>query len=394
MPETLLTQYLKRGAPDPLADIGQGGPGLYQSPNPVPGEIAAIGEHFVPEYLRNNNVHAIEPNEVGKTPRSQPMNPLPWLGMDIAGNLATGGAKAAAPFMKSMFFGPLAKTANLGKLKLAKEMAAEGAHGGLKELNRIQTQEQAAAAEKLMPGFLHTRDKNIFNETGWLRRPDGKWREYDPATHAEVPESLLNKANTPEGMPLDRVLMYPKLYDAYPDLADIRVRTLPEGNSQLAGSFNPFTGKMQVKPGPDRASTTLHETTHGIQDMTGEDFAPGANPKSMMLLGKEILKNKGAKFPLSGDEAGQLNAAANSLYRRHSGEDEAYLAEYLWRNKHTPIYPGNSVQGASRQVVPGDWLSNQTSEIQDYVKNTMTHQFQGGPPTLQNYINLLKLDAK
>jgi len=123
MPETLLSQLLKKGQePDPLANIGQGGYGLQQPQNPIMDAAGVVGEHLTPDYLKNPNVHGLQPNENWKTPRSQPDNPLPWLTADLA---TAGIGKSAAPLMKSMFFGPLAKTANLTKLAKAKEMMAD-----------------------------------------------------------------------------------------------------------------------------------------------------------------------------------------------------------------------------------------------------------------------------
>ena len=134
----------------------------------------------------------------------------------------------------------------------------------------------------------------------------------------------------------------------------------------------------------------LHEAQHAVQGV--EDFAPGTNPQHLAQYGEEILKNKGISMPPPKEGREALDKAALNLYKRHSGEDESNWIEALRRQ---PLnYPNLNLVGRSQQVVPGSWLERQTPEIQDYVRNTMTHQFQGGPPTLQNYINLLKLDAR
>lgn len=395
MAETLLTQYLKRGQPDPLADIGQGGPGLYQSPNPVPDEISAIGQHFVPEYLKGNTVHALAPNAAGKTPSTQNLNPLPWLGADIAGNLATGGAKAAAPALKAMFLGPMAKIANLGKLAKAKEMTAQGAHDLLKEFKDINSPSEAALAEALLPSGISVRDKAVFNETGWFRRPDAKWRTPISDELAHGSDIGFEAGKAKGGVPLPRALWHNRLFEAYPEFKDIQFYTLPD-NFKSLGVYHP-DGLMGAKfrPNPDRTSTLLHEGQHAIQEV--EDFAPGANSDHLKSYGEEILKNRGLQLPLPEADQKLLNQAAFNLYQRHSGEDESRMVQRL--HAMTPemqraAVPYNSLIGRSQQVVPGAWLERQTPEIQDYVRNTMTHQFQDGPPTLENYINLLKLDAK
>lgn len=391
MAETLLTQYLKRGQPDPLADIGQGGPGLYQSPNRIPDEISAIGQHFVPEYLKGNTVHALAPNAAGKTPSTQNLNPLPWLGADIAGNLATGGAKAAAPALKAMFLGPMAKIANLGKLAKAKEMTAQGAHDILREFKGARN----AEAEALIPSAMSARDRAVFKETNWFRRPDAKWRTPISDETAHGSNIGFEAGRDPNGVPLPRALWHSNLYKAYPEFKDIQFYTLPDSSKSL-GAYHP-DGLMGAKfrPNPDRTSTLLHEGQHAIQGV--EDFAPGANPDNLATYGEELLKARGIQPPLPKEDQKLLNQAAFNLYQRHSGEDESRMVQRL--HAMTPemqrtAVPYNSLIGRSQQVVPGAWLERQTPEIQDYVKNTMTHQFQGGPPILENYINLLKLDAR
>lgn len=90
--------------------------------------------------------------------------------------------------------GERAMTANLEKLKEAKEMLAKDADM-----------------------------KTIYQKTGWHRGADGKWR-------FEIPDNLdkIDAAKFPEegyAIPLGEIYTNPKLYEAYPWLADVMVQS-------------------------------------------------------------------------------------------------------------------------------------------------------------------------
>ena len=90
--------------------------------------------------------------------------------------------------------GERAMTANMEKLKEAKEMLAKAADM-----------------------------KTIYQKTGWHRGADGKWR-------FEIPDNLekIDAAKFPEegyAIPLGEIYNNPKLYEAYPWLADVMVQS-------------------------------------------------------------------------------------------------------------------------------------------------------------------------
>lgn len=92
--------------------------------------------------------------------------------------------------------GERAMTANMEKLKEAKEMLAKDADM-----------------------------KTIYKKTGWHRGADGKWR-------FEIPDNLdkIDAAKFPEegyAIPLGEIYNNPKLYEAYPWLADVMVQSEP-----------------------------------------------------------------------------------------------------------------------------------------------------------------------
>jgi len=181
------------------------------------------------------------------------------------------GAGQAIPAPKGslrMFAGRNAKTADLDALKKAQKMADK----------------DASAAD-------------ILSETGWFKGADGKWRFEIDDTEAAIgrfptEKQLQNRSG------IQQTLKHDKLFEAYPDLADIPLR--PAYGSNFKGSFRrgkdgepdkimldvlenkmtayaalPAGAKKQAKE--SMGSTLLHELQHAIQMREG--FARGGNPR-------------------------------------------------------------------------------------------------------------------
>lgn len=390
MPEVdEIAKLLKKGKPaDPMV-VGQGGYGLQQPYNPIQDTANDVGYGLIPEYLKNPNVHGLAPNAEGKTPRSQPDNPIPYLMADIA----TGGPKSA------MFLGPLARTANLAKLADAKKLTSEAARQLLNGYNPLTGKDLPTTSfkeyEKILPGYMRSVDQHIFDQTNWFRRPDSMWRTPIDDSKAYASAIGFEQGKRLGGVPLNKALWHNKMYDAYPEFKDINFKTLPD-TANYKAMFD-SNGLMYAKnvPNPERTSNLLHEGQHAIQNV--EDFAPGSNPDYLKDFGKQILHDKGVPEPFPPEAQSKLNDAAFNLYERHSGEDEPRMVQRLFSmpsELREKVFPGNGTVARSQQVVPNYWLDRQTPDTQEHVKNTMTHQFQGGIPTLENYIKLLKLDAK
>jgi hypothetical protein len=158
--------------------------------------------------------------------------------------------------MNAMFLGAGARTANQAALKTAKDMAAKGAG----------------------------RDA-IWNETGWFKGVDDKWR-------FEIPDnkSFYRSLPTPSpqsqddfvkqgGDTVGRQLIHDELFAAYPDAKGIGLQQF-SGNSKLKGTYSSGEGGAmdggQISlMGNDKGSTILHELQHAIQDAEG--FARGGN---------------------------------------------------------------------------------------------------------------------
>jgi hypothetical protein len=198
-----------------------------------------------------------------------------------------------------MFAGPTAKTADHAALAKAEEMAASGA----------------------------SRD-DIWNETGWFKGTDGKWRfEIDDSTAGlKNDEQFIAEFGPLKGQAVNRFegLDHPGLKEAYPWLTDefSFAGDYAPGRPTL-GLFSPRNNRMEVTAGsPDEArSVALHEHQHAVQRKEG--FPLGANtdqdpPGSYELRQEWLAKNPGKQL-----SAGDLYGFQEEAYRRNAGEVEA-----------------------------------------------------------------------
>lgn len=160
--------------------------------------------------------------------------------------------------MNAMFLGPAAKTANKVALKAAEEMAAKGA----------------------------SRDA-IWNETGWFKGVDGKWRFEIPDNQAKIGTKAADdlfgmdggKAATIESS-APGVLWHDDLYKAYPDLRNVQVKATRDESGGRGGYFSATAGKPEIGAQGENLgqlrSVMLHELQHGVQ--RAEGFARGGSP--------------------------------------------------------------------------------------------------------------------
>lgn len=120
--------------------------------------------------------------------------------------------------------------------------------------------------------------ETIWNETGWLKGKDGKWR-------FEIPDKLdsIHLGNYGEGSRIFLSVLYdnPKLYEAYPELETTVVRFEDLGNKvwgyATRGAITLNT--KRIKENQEQAKKTLvHEIQHIIQDREG--FAVGGDLRS------------------------------------------------------------------------------------------------------------------
>jgi hypothetical protein len=160
---------------------------------------------------------------------------------------AMGLSELGTP-LQAILAGVGAKTADMGALRKAEDLEAQGAN----------------------------RD-DIWRETGWGRGADGKWRFEIDDRGAEV-------APGREGV-LSDAMAHPDLYRAYPDLADVRLTT-QDARGAWGGAYDRPTAHRPEQIAlsdalrdEDLRSVLLHETQHGVQQREG--FARGGSDPRM-----------------------------------------------------------------------------------------------------------------
>lgn len=165
--------------------------------------------------------------------------------------------------MNAMFVGPAAKTANQAALKTAKDMAAKGAG----------------------------RDA-IWNETGWFKGVDDKWRFEIPDNKSKIGDKAADDLFGADGSKAQSiqsnapgVLWHDDLYQAYPDLRRVQIEATRDPESlTLQGYFSNKTGTPQIGMSAsslgEMRSGILHEMQHGVQ--RAEGFASGGGPMDFM----------------------------------------------------------------------------------------------------------------
>ena len=127
---------------------------------------------------------------------------------------------------------------------------------------------------------------DIFNKTGWFKGADGKWR-------FEIDDSKANFSldKLTDVLPLETILNHDALYEAYPFLKAVKVKTVNFGNdSKKLGEYDSATNTISISDAVLDAeimthfellyeSTLMHEVQHAIQFYEG--FELGASPEFM-----------------------------------------------------------------------------------------------------------------
>lgn len=192
----------------------------------------------------------------------------------LPGLAMTGGIAIPKPMgTVGMFGGRMARTADHAALAKAEDLAAKGA-----------PREQ------------------IWNETGWFKGADDKWR-------FEIDDSAARQSKLFTDGGLGRVLKHNELYDAYPDVAGIPVEKT-QGAASFVGSagytsrgdglFGGLRKPERIYASPiidaldpeGKTSRMLHEAQHAIQKREG--FARGANEREYSY--RDGLREKSPRY--------------------------------------------------------------------------------------------------
>lgn len=202
--------------------------------------------------------------------------------------------------------------------------------------------------------------EDIRKTTGWFKGYDGKWRfEIDDsmiaidtsgrlsknpdirrfyelmdkvhidgnATDSEISElSKLDKKL--EGVSLrpktlGELLVHTKLFDAYPELANVAVAFVNLGEAK--GSYNRYSNSVELNKNllvlkNDLKRTLLHEIQHAIQNI--EDFSGGTNPDRMAQI---LLENARKNMWQTKDELLSKHPEIKTAIYEYDNEIDHYL---------------------------------------------------------------------
>jgi hypothetical protein len=252
-------------------------------------------------------------------------------GAETAMNLVGGGTAFAQPGAAGIFGGKLAKTANAEKLAQAEGMAAKGAN----------------------------RDE-IWNQTGWFRGADNKWRFEIPddaatfhrSTMHPVDYNIFGKTITADTGTASSVLRHDQLWDAYPDQ---NFMTVVQGRGDFKGQYSPPIGKGndasislnfdRLETAPEMRSTMLHEMQHAIQEREG--FARGANPESLRALDNPDVTIYREAVKGEPDLVRLNEVTASPAYKAEiDGQNEIWKRDYQSRL--------DEIYARGRDYTPGD----------------------------------------
>jgi hypothetical protein len=207
----------------------------------------------------------------------------------------------------------------------------------------------------------------IHQNTGMVRGLDNQWRQelsdYYSTMKGDQPFGALAESNspvnkigaTPEeraiGTTVKDVLDHPALFEAYPDLGDIKVEA-HSAESPVKGSYKQSKNTISVREDlpPDEAkSTLLHELTHAVQ--AKESWNRGAN------YSQEVQKVQAQKEALM-PQIGQLNekmseaskAGDNERYRYLMAQRDALADKYLTTKPEEAGYENYRLHGGEAEA--------------------------------------------
>ena len=139
--------------------------------------------------------------------------------------------------------------------------------------------------------------EQIWNDTGWFKGVDGKWRFEIDDSQAEV----LGGVKTARRF--DKAIDHPDLAAAYPGLGAAPVRGVKPSEEMMGmvAAYNPLTKEFALRNAPEfdakTKSSGLHEAQHYIQGEEG--FAQGSSE----ALARGDLNNRAAAAQIAAHEA-------------------------------------------------------------------------------------------
>lgn len=276
-------------------------------PQDVLGALQGLGQAFIdPATITGQMVQALKaPGNALKSTSPITTEEMIKPAADLAGMAMTGGVPAAEKGALGIFGGRLAQSADLNALNKAQKMDLIG----------------------------HPRSE-IWDQTGWFKGADGKWRFEIPDRNATINSSLpeaeratdlSEEGVAPElqhgtwvagGGPTDNdlraiprddtfllpeVLKHPELYESYPHLKNVVVDSAFGMGGDVKGVFHPPDpgGPVGIGLGDSSLlgmrSAALHELQHAVQEREG--FLRGSNPSKFVGVSPAEAHFRYAKEP-------------------------------------------------------------------------------------------------
>lgn len=269
---------------------------------------------------------------------------------------ALAGSSALAPVPRNalrMFGGPGAKTANKTALKKAQQMELDGSS-----------------------------ENEIIAQTGWFKGADDKWRFEIDDTEASIgrfpTEKELNRRSS-----IRQTLEHDKLFEAYPEFADILLR--PGYGGKYKGSFRAgadgekdkisvgvLANKMTAYPAltagarqeakEGMKSTLLHELQHAIQKREG--FARGGNPGEFVDEAVKATDDLPSLNKRLSEVSGEIQAAEKDVFKAVGVVETALAREKVNRLKGTYESISKQKEEAVSKMDPLGRYLNQAGEVE------------------------------
>lgn len=179
----------------------------------------------------------------------------------------------------------------------------------------------------------------ILEKTGMVRGLDNQWRNEISDQFAKMKEGEnfgeiyrrggLNGVWSKENIMVKDVLEHPTLFEAYPQFADIKVKTHSK-DIPARGSYNQKRNEISIREDltPDEAkSVMLHELTHGVQ--AEEGLNRGANAAELVRDYNKKQQDLLPKIANLSDQMREANMAGDmEKYRQIMAERDALSNEY------------------------------------------------------------------
>lgn len=302
--------------------------GIINGTVSIPKHVIQAAAQAGPPGLRREDVTDIPGS-------AQPVDPLVKEATDAALNIAGTSVPFATSGAAGVFGGRLAQNADLNALQRAEKMATAGADR-----------------------------KAIWDETGWFKGSDDKWRFEIPDYKSQMRQGWHdNGLPNAEAAPIASQLWHKDLYQAYPDLR--RITGMTEKTAGESGVYTPAAARASGEEtinirgpnAPAARSVALHEMQHAIQEREG--FAHGGSPSMFSQA----------------DDA-KLARDALSYRRELEGLDPSL----------TPKQKDEIVAKRYRDMGAEDWMVPPAAR-------EVAHDVEGNPPeTLRRVMELYGLD--